>query len=140
MVVAAIIVSAMSSRVWADQIFLKNGDKVTGRIDGVSKNELIVDTELAGHVVIKWSAVASVTTTTNVRSTLRDGQVVFGTLVVSEGHITIRQGNGATAPVDLDSVTGFDLISAGGAAWHGVFTAGVDLSRGNAEPMRAAQL
>jgi hypothetical protein len=137
-IAASIVVCGISARVWADQVVLKNGDKVTGRIDGVSKSELIVDTELAGHVVIKWNAVASVTTTTNVRSTLRDGQVVFGTLVVSDGHITIRQGNGATAPVDLDSVTGFGLISAGGPAWHGVFTAGVDLSRGNAETLTMA--
>jgi putative salt-induced outer membrane protein YdiY len=137
MVVVAIIVCGISSRVWADQIFLQNGDKVTGRIDGVSKNELIVATELAGHVVIKWKAVASVTATVYVRSTLHDGQVVEGMLIVSDGRVAIQQRNGTT-PVDLDSVSRFDLGTAGAVAWRGVFTAGVDLSRGNAETLTVA--
>jgi putative salt-induced outer membrane protein YdiY len=134
MIVAAIIVCGISSRVSADQILLKNGDKVTGRIDGVSKNELVVVTELAGRVVIKWKAVASVTATTFVRSTLHDGQIVEGMLIVSDGRIAIQQRNGTTA-IDLDAVRGFDLGTAGGAAWRGVFTAGVELSRGNAETL-----
>jgi hypothetical protein len=138
MVVAAIIVCGISSRVWADQIVLKNGDKVTGRIDAVSKNELIVATESAGRVAIKWKAVVSVTATTYVRSTLHDGQVVVGMLVVSEGRIAIQQRNGTMAPVDLDSVQGFDLGTAGEAVWRGVFTAGVELSRGNAETLTVA--
>src|SRR5215471_17761478 len=139
MVVAvSIIVCGIASRVWADQIVLLNGDKVTGRIDGVSRNDVSVETEMAGRVVIKWKAVASVTATTYVRSTLHDGKVVVGTLIVSDGRIAIQQGNGTTAPIDLDSVSTFDLVTAGEAAWHGVFTAGVDLSRGNAETFTLA--
>jgi hypothetical protein len=138
LVIAAIIVCGISSRVMADQIFLKNGDKVTGRIDGVSRNEIIVATEMAGRVVIKWKTVASVTTTTFVRCTLHDGQVVVGKLIVSEGGVAIQLGNGTAAPVDLDRVSGFDLATAGDSVWRGVFTAGVELSRGNAETLTVA--
>jgi putative salt-induced outer membrane protein YdiY len=137
MVVAAIIMCGISSRVWADQIVLKNGDQVTGRIEGVSKNELIVATEMAGRVVIKWKAVASVTATVYVRSTLHDGRVVDGMLLVSDGRVAIQQRNGTT-PVDLDAVSGFDLGTAAEVAWRGVFTAGVELSRGNTDTLTVA--
>jgi putative salt-induced outer membrane protein YdiY len=137
-VVAAIIMCGISSRVWADEIFLKNGDKVTGRIDGLSKNELILATEMAGRVVIKWKAVASVRATTYVRSTFHDGLIVMGRLIVSEGSISIQQTNGTTAPIDLDALSAFDLIIAGNAAWRGVFTAGIELSRGNAQTLTVA--
>ena len=131
-VVTSLLVCGISARVLADQIVLKNGDKVTGTINRVSRNELTVEAEI-GRLVIKWNAVASVTSTAYVQSTLRDGRIVVGVLFASEGRIAILQSNGTMAPVDLGSVTGFDLILADEARWHGVLTAGVELNRGNAE-------
>jgi hypothetical protein len=136
----SIMVPGMPGWARADQVVLKNGDKVTGRIEAVSKSELVLETELAGRTVIKWSSVASVTTTTSVRGRLSNGQVVDGTLVVSDGRVSIRQANGTTAPVDFAGVTSFGLAGAtpGGPAWHAALTAGLDLSRGNSETMTIA--
>ena len=136
-VAASLLVCGISDRAWADQIALKNGDKVTGTINRVSRNELTVEAEI-GRVVIKWNAVESVTSTAYVQATLRDGRIVVGVVVASEGRVAILQSNGVMAPVDLGSVSGFDLILADEAKWHGVLTAGVELNRGNAETFTVA--
>lgn len=45
----------------ADQVILRNGDRLTGGIVSTSNAELTLETELAGRVTIKWSAVSQVT-------------------------------------------------------------------------------
>src|SRR5216684_2486400 len=45
----------------ADQVVLNNGDRLTGRVTGRSATELTIDTELAGRVTVKMSAVSLVT-------------------------------------------------------------------------------
>src|SRR5262249_24077614 len=67
-----------------------------------------------------------------------DGRIVVGVLVASEGRVAILQSTGEMAPVDLGSVSGFDLILADEAKWHGVLAAGVELNRGNAETLTVA--
>jgi putative salt-induced outer membrane protein YdiY len=130
----------LPSRARADQVVLKNGDKVTGKITSVSKRELIVETDLAGRTTIAWKAVSTVTTTTGFRATLANGQAVEGTAVVSDGRVSIRQANGALTPVDLDALRTLALASEtpGARAWHAALIAGLDLSRGNSETLTMA--
>src|SRR5436309_916414 len=45
----------------ADQIVLRNGDRLSGRVTMRSSTDLTIDTELAGRVTVKVSAVSRIT-------------------------------------------------------------------------------
>src|SRR5712691_6219705 len=99
-IVVVAVVSAPSDAL-ADHVVLRNGDSLTGGIASASKTELAIDTELAGRVTIKWSAVSGVTSTTPIQATLATGQTVQGAPVMSDGRLSIQETNGMTVSVDL---------------------------------------
>src|SRR5438552_409306 len=96
----ALAVSALglSSAALADHVALSNGDSLTGSIASVSKSDLALNTELAGRVTIKWSAVSQLTSTAPVRAGLPDGQDVDGVLAVAGGRISIARADGTSLP------------------------------------------
>jgi len=62
----------------ADQIVLKNGDRVTGQIVKSAGKKLIVKTEFMGAVEIAWDAVERLASDQPVYLTLNDNQTVVG--------------------------------------------------------------
>lgn len=132
--VCAAVVSAASAAS-ADQVVLKNGDSVTGTVASASTSDVAIDSELAGRVTVKWSAVTHLTSTTSVRATLATGQKVEGAPVVSDGRFAVRLVNGTTVPGDLATMRGLEVVSApvNAPSWHGSLNAGLDVSRGNSE-------
>lgn len=118
----------------ADHVVLTNHDALTGAVASVSKTDVTLNTELAGRVAVKWSSVSTLTTVALLHVTLPTGQTIDGVPAVADGRFALRQANGATVPVDLDTVRGVELSAAAHeATWQGALNAGVDLSRGNAE-------
>ena len=96
----------------ADHVVLRNGDSLTGRVTSVSRSSMDLDTELAGHVVVKWPAIASLTGAAKVRATpAGGGDVVEGTIAVADGRIAIQRQGGATVLVDVDRLSTFDLVT-----------------------------
>ena len=132
---AVISVLGAATDALADHVVLTNGDSLTGAITSASKNELTIDTELAGRITIKWSAASRVTSTTPLRAILATGQSVEGVPVVSNARLSIQPKNGTTVPVDLSTVRALDVATrpAGAVSWLGTLNAGLDFSRGNAE-------
>ena len=64
--------------VWADQVTLKNGDRVTGKIlkkDGAS---LAFKSSVFGEVTIPWEKVEQVTSDEDVTVVLPDGKSMLG--------------------------------------------------------------
>ena len=45
---------------FADQIVLKNGDRLTGVIETSDDKTLVIKTEFAGEVTVQWSAVQDI--------------------------------------------------------------------------------
>ena len=54
---------AFSSSLFADQVTLKNGDRLTGEIVKSDAKTLVLKTEAAGDVTFQWSAIDGVTST-----------------------------------------------------------------------------
>jgi hypothetical protein len=59
--------------VFADQIVMKNGDRVTGAVVKKDGNNLTVKADQLGAVVLPWDQVASITTTGAVNVVLANG-------------------------------------------------------------------
>lgn len=131
----ALVLLAVAETARADQVALNNGDRLTGAVVAVSRNAVTVETEFAGRVAIKWSAVSGVTATVPVRATLASGEVVEGTLAVAEGRISVERSGDRGVIIDVPTVRVFEMANAltSSAAWHGSLNAGVDISRGNSE-------
>lgn len=72
------------SAVQADEILLKNGDKITGQIVSKADDKIIVNTSFAGEIKINWNAVAKLTTDAPITVKLADDSVLKGALVSSE--------------------------------------------------------
>jgi putative salt-induced outer membrane protein YdiY len=68
----------------ADQVTLTNGDRLTGKLIDSNEKELLLESEFAGRVTIKWDAVAAVSTTAPLAVGLADGQMLRG-IVVTDG-------------------------------------------------------
>ncbi len=70
--------------IFADQIVLKNGDRLTGKIIKKDGDSIIIKTEFAGTVTIKWDAVEKVIADEPVNIKLSDGQLIKGTVATAE--------------------------------------------------------
>ena len=76
-VVAAVFL--VSPSVLADQVTLKNGDRLSGDIVRSDDKTLTIKSEFAGEVTLQWAAVDTITSTQTLHVTLKDGQTIVGT-------------------------------------------------------------
>src|SRR5580692_6705608 len=83
----------------ADQVTLKNGDRLSGDIIKYDGKNLILKSELAGDVTIPWANVTGLTSTKPLNVTLKDGQRIVGT-VTTDGpkfNVATKETGSVTA-------------------------------------------
>ena len=73
----------------ADQVVLKNGDRVTGSIIKKDGKNLTIKTDSFGVVTTSWDQVDSVTATMPVNVVLQNGRAVQGTLLTANGTVEL---------------------------------------------------
>ena len=71
-IACALILLAFCRSIWADEVQLKNGDRITGTIVRMENKTLTVTTSYAGEIAIKWDQVETVETDSTVRVVLKD--------------------------------------------------------------------
>lgn len=90
----------VAAHVSADQIILKNGDRLTGKILKSDGGKLVIKTELIGDVTVDLSSVSSFTSDQPLYVTLADGRTVSGLMTVSETKVELRPANAAAVSLD----------------------------------------
>ncbi len=138
-----VLTSLLPLSLLADQVTLKNGDRVTGQIVKKDGDKLTVKTELMGEVSIPWSAVTSVVSSAPLVVVLPGGKSVNGALSTSEGALQVATPSGAeTAPLaevsavrNADEQKQWERMQHPGLLdlWAGYVDLGLSLVRGNAE-------
>jgi len=85
----------------ADQIALKNGDRVTGKILNTDDKTITVKTDLMGEIKIDKAAVVSVRSDAPLNVTLADGKKVQGAVDTVQNEVrVVKEGQTlATAPL-----------------------------------------
>ncbi|PYT78662.1 MAG: hypothetical protein DMG40_19450 [Acidobacteria bacterium] len=73
----------------ADEVTLRNGDRLTGSIVKSDLVTLLLRTEFAGDVKIKWEAVAAMESDQPLHLVLKDGQTIVGTVSTSGGKFEV---------------------------------------------------
>jgi putative salt-induced outer membrane protein YdiY len=135
----------------ADQVTLKNGDRLSGTIVSADGKTLLLKTEFAGDVTIQWAAITAIDSTQNLHLTLKDGKQLSGKVSTSDGTLTvapITAAAGAAGSAPKDAIVAvrndaeeatFDEQAEKMAHpkfyyfWSGVFDTGLALTRGNSE-------
>jgi putative salt-induced outer membrane protein YdiY len=86
----------------ADQVTLKNGDRLTGTIVKSDDKTLLIKTELAGDVSVQWAAITSIVSSQTLHLALKDGQVVVGSVATNDGKfdVTTSATGNVEAPKD----------------------------------------
>lgn len=132
----------------AEQVTLKNGDRLTGGIVSMDGKKLVVHTSYAGDVSIDWSEVTQFSSDKPLVITRTDKQVLSGT-VSTEGQdvmITTAQGpqtlpladvSAMRSPAD-QAVYEKSLHPGMLEGWAGGGSFGLALARGNSETTNVA--
>src|ERR1022692_3985554 len=90
----ALVVCYCCSALYAEQVTLKNGDRLTGAILNVSDKKLTIKTEHAGTVTIDWDAVAQFSSEQPMVVTRTDKQVVSGAVNTKDSEVAITTTTG----------------------------------------------
>ncbi len=140
----------VGSVVRADQVTLKNGDRLTGKIvDGDGKT-LLLKSDFAGEVTIQWDAVTAIESSDNINITLKDGTRLSGKVTTQNGKVVVVGAPAAATPAAAakDAIVAvrndaeqhsFDVESEKMAHpkfsyfWSGLLDTGLALTRGNSE-------
>ncbi|MBN1904902.1 MAG: DUF481 domain-containing protein [Deltaproteobacteria bacterium] len=68
------------SPLMADDIYIKNGDHVSGNIISMSNSQVVMKTSYAGEITIKWSEIKSLTTDQTLAVMMKNGIEYTGNL------------------------------------------------------------
>lgn len=128
MVLAAL--ALFSAGAGADEVVLKSGDKLHGKVLGLAKGKLSLETPYAGVLQIDWGQVVSVQTEEKVAVKLQTKEVVEGKLAPGKEGCLKIESEGAAQPVEVElgKVTHFNEPP---TKWHGSLTVSAKTTDGN---------
>jgi putative salt-induced outer membrane protein len=88
----------------ADQVVLKNGDRLTGSITKSDGKVLVIKTDAAGDVTIKFDAIQSITSTGDLNVTL-GGKTVIGPVTTNGDNVVVTTKTAGPVEAPKASVT-----------------------------------
>lgn len=86
----------------ADEIWLKNGDRLTGKVVSLEAGTLVFNTTYAGDLSIKWQDVANLKTEGSVKVVLSDETTVQGPVSPGQGGKVRVKAEQVAEPVTAD--------------------------------------
>jgi putative salt-induced outer membrane protein YdiY len=154
LIAASILLSGICPQSsFADQIILKNGDRITGSIikkddkkdDKKDGSTLTIKSDLFGVITAPWDKVESVKSDTILNVATADGKALRGTISSNNGAIEVMSGTtksvfpaaeiGAIRNADEQKLHERMLKPGWGDLWAGSATVGWAGSKGNAQTL-----
>jgi putative salt-induced outer membrane protein len=134
---------------FADQITLKNGDHLTGKIVKSDDKKLVLHTDAAGDVTIDLSAISQITTDQPLHIATKDKKTVVGTVSANDGTLEVSTTSSGKVEVPESSIvtirsdaeeTAYEKSLHPGLlhGWNGGASVGFSLARGNSETSNLA--
>ena len=127
----------------ADQVILKNGDRLTGSITKSDGKVLVIKTDYAGDVTVKFDAIQSITSTGDLTVSMA-GKTVVGPVTTSGDDVVVATRTAGPVEAPKASVTLLRSPAEQSAyekslhpgfreGWNGGLNLGFALTRGNSE-------
>jgi putative salt-induced outer membrane protein len=135
---------AFSSMAVADQVTLKNGDRLTGKVVKGDGKTLVLHTDAAGDVTIQFSAIQDIKTDQDLHVEMKGGKKAVGPVTTTDGKLEVATKTAGTveaAPADVTVIrndaeqTAYDKSLHPGLkhGWTGGANVGFSVARGNSE-------
>jgi putative salt-induced outer membrane protein YdiY len=138
------VVFGLSSALLADQVTLKNGDRFTGTVVKSDGKTLVLHTEAAGDITIKFDAIQDIKTEQELHVSLKGGKTAVGPVSTTDGKIEVATKTAGTVEAPKDDVTlmrndaeqqAYDKSLHPGLThgWNGGANVGFSIARGNSD-------
>ncbi|HKS76074.1 MAG TPA: DUF481 domain-containing protein [Terriglobales bacterium] len=146
---AVLSLCALCSTASADQIVLKNGDRISGTIVKSDAKTLLIKTEFAGDVTVQWPAIEQITSSQPLHVSLSNGQTVVGPVSTTDGNLAVAtpsQGTVSQPKADVSNLRSDaewttyqkSLHPSLTQGWDGGANVGFALTRGNSQTKNLA--
>jgi hypothetical protein len=127
---AAILLALVGAAGADDEVKLKNGDRLTGKVTSLAGGKLILETTHSGPLKIDWAQVVSVKTDAPLKVKLVTGELLEGKVAPgAEGRLKVET-TGPAAPVEVEMAKVKNFNEAP-TQWHGSLTASGKITEGN---------
>ena len=133
----------LSSASFADQVTLKNGDRLTGTVVKSDGKTLVIHTDAAGDVELKLDSIQEIKTEAEEHVGLKDGKTAVGPVTTSDGKLNVATKSGTVeAPTgdvtwlrnDAEETAHEKKLHPGlKHGWEGGISLGFSVARGNSE-------
>jgi putative salt-induced outer membrane protein YdiY len=146
----ALCLSLLAVAALADQIVLKNGDRLTGSVVKSDGKTLVIKTEYAGAVTVHLDAIQEITSSESLTVTSKSGQKLIGLVSISADQAqvtTAETGKVTLARADIAVLRNKEEQAAYQAEidryanpgitdlWTGAVDLGLSLTKGNADTL-----
>lgn len=138
----------LAGQALADQISLKNGDRVSGSIVKSDGKTVVIHTDYAGDVTLKWDAVQSIRSDQELHVESQGGKIAVGSVRTSDGTLEVATKSGKVeAPIaSVQAIrneaeeTAYEKTLHPGLLqdWKGGLNAGFSLTGGNSQTTNLA--
>ncbi len=95
----------ISSISFADQVTLKNGDRLTGTVVKSDGKTLVLHTDAADDVTIKFDAIQDIKTDADLHVTTKSGKTAVGPVTTTDGKLEIATKTSGTVQTPKEDVT-----------------------------------
>ena len=140
--IATMLTMGCYTNLFADQLVLKNGDRISGTVVKSDGKALLIKTEFEGDVTVQWAAIDSIASTQPLHVATTDGKTIVGPLATTNGTIHVASQNSGDVTLAKDSVeairddaeqTDYDRMQHPRLLdlWSGFLDTGLSLTRGN---------
>jgi putative salt-induced outer membrane protein YdiY len=147
--IALITLIGLSAVAVADQITLKNGDRLTGAIVKSDGKTLILHTEFAGDVTLQFPAITQIKSDQELHITTTDKKTIVGPVTATDGNLAVATKTQGEVDVPAANVamirddaeqSAYDKSLHPGLrhGWNGGANVGFSLARGNSETTNLA--
>ena len=148
--IVGVLLSLCATAALADQVTLKNGDRLSGTIVKSDEKTLLLKSEFAGDVTLQWDAVTSIVSAEALHLALKDGQTIVGVVTTSDGKFEVATKDAGSVTASKDIVVGVRNDAEQKAYddqidrlrhphltdfWSGLLDTGLSLTRGNSESL-----
>jgi len=148
--IVGVLLSLFATAALADQVTLKNGDRLSGTIVKSDAKILLLKSEFAGDVSLQWDAVTSIVSAEALHLALKDGQTIVGVVTTSDGKFEVATKDAGSVTASKDIVVGVRNDAEQKAYddqidrlrhphltdfWSGLLDTGLSLTRGNSESL-----
>ena len=141
--IALIVLVGLTSAAFADQITLKNGDRLTGTVVKSDGKTLVLHTDFAGDITLQFAAITQITTDKELHVSTSDKKTVVGPVTANDGKLEVATKAG---PVEVPAANvvlirndaeqaAYDKTLHPGLlhGWNGGANVGFSVARGNSE-------